>query len=116
VKLKLAAGDAVREFEVNRQGQHLTLTDAQGNAIEVQLLRRDGNTLALQIDGRRVRVYGHAGGKQSHVWTGGRHWRYQPLREGAEAPGAEAGSLKLACNRFFLYPLHTQNQISNGIF
>lgn len=95
MKLKLAVGDAVGVFECTRTGQHLTLTDDQGNTTAVQLIRRDGPVLILQVNGRRVRVYGYANGKQRHVWSNGRHWRYRLLTEGEHAHETDAASLSL---------------------
>jgi len=96
VKLKLLVGDALREFELTRQGQCLSLTDLDGTTTEVQLVRQDEGVLELQINGCRVRAYGHEGGRQQHVWVNGRHWRYTLDKGGADAAGPDSGSLSTA--------------------
>ncbi len=96
MKLSIAVGEVQRAFELKRSGERLTVTDEDGNAVEVRLVRRDGPALELLVDGRRVRLLGHAGRDHRDVWLDGRHRRYRPVKDGAATAAADPGSLSVA--------------------
>lgn len=96
MKLTLALDGTTRAFSLKPSGQRLTLTDEDGQTVEVRLVRRDGPALELEIDGRRVRLMGHAGRDQRDVWVAGHHRRYRTVKDGGGQAAADPGSLSVA--------------------
>lgn len=96
MKIKLMCGEDARAFELNRQGDLLTVVGEDGVAHIVERLGRSGASLELLIQGRRVRVWGAQGASEKHLWVDGKNLRYEPLKEGATHHAPDPRSLAVS--------------------
>ena len=97
---QLRIGDEQRDFSSARQGDRLTL-EHDGLAVDVTVLRRDGDKLLLEIahpDGTRsrVRLIGARRGDQRLLWIDGRTLSATRARRHAAAASPVDGSLAAA--------------------
>ncbi len=93
MRFTLRLGAQTRTFTSQRTAAGLRLVDAEGNAHEVRVRRRDGPHFELEIDGARVRVSGAASGDARHAWVEGHSWAYRRAYESEAGGGTDAGSL-----------------------
>jgi acetyl/propionyl-CoA carboxylase alpha subunit len=85
MKLTLSLGDAVQELRVQRSGEELTLTFADGRELRARVLSLGEGRLLLEHGGRRLELAGASLDGQKQLWLNGRTLKY-----GVTLPGTRA--------------------------
>jgi len=102
VRIKVQLNEEIKEIEVVRRGDRLTI-GYDGNTFEARLIHTDGAHFVLEVeepgpDGfvsrKRIRAAGHRDGDRRQLWANGRLVNYRRLREGVKLSlDTETGSL-----------------------